>query len=555
MNESIFLNNNNNIKHHRPIRKYTQRYRILEDSLQTILASVLFIIMLVLVLVLVLVWVLVLVLVLVLVWVGWCFIVLCREQQVLCREQKKDLTLSNSNSNSNSSIIMSESPEPKKDLTLGGPVRQMAWDDSGMSKILLQCYGSVWPKVLPYCIWNVLLTIGIRYMLEYDHINLTVDSTGHKYMAALMSFLVVTRVKIIYDRYMTQSQKLSDCLRAIRELAQNVCILSARDTSTRAKQWRHDVLYHGIVLLRVTSAILQYRSNSENEPWDVPELSWDLQAQVKECMFLQSEKNTSSGGDDCDARSPKRLAHKGEATWSRTALDESCRAVPLLCFQVRQEIMKQRDGTWLKTGTWDHPCNEETKLLDCIGDFHKAFSSLRVMLTTPMPFPLVQMTKTFLFVWVFRIPFALCHDQYHLISLCIIVFLITFGFFGLEYVAMELADVFGDDPSDMDDLGHAQLAFEDCYITIYKLDGEAWARKLRHSVMGRQNELDVELEDIVREMELEQQKEQEQQQHQQVEAKQQALSADDNVESRGILKKKKNRVSKLLKKKKECAIS
>ena len=62
------------------------------------------------------------------------------------------------------------------------------------------------------------------------------------------------------------------------------------------------------------------------------------------------------------------------------------------------------------------------------------------------------------------------------------VFLITYGFFGIELVACELDDCFGDDPSDFDALGHARHCFEDCYISIYKLDGESWAQRLHERV-------------------------------------------------------------------------
>jgi hypothetical protein len=66
-----------------------------------------------------------------------------------------------------------------------------------------------------------------------------------------------------------------------------------------------------------------------------------------------------------------------------------------------------------------------------------------------------------------------------------IAFLTTYGFMGLELVSMDLGDVFGDDPVDFDNLGYAQVCFEDIYISVYKLDGPLWARKLRERVMGR----------------------------------------------------------------------
>ena len=47
---------------------------------------------------------------------------------------------------------------------------------------------------------------------------------------------------------------------------------------------------------------------------------------------------------------------------------------------------------------------------------------------------------------------------------------------------MQLSDPFGDDPVDFDNLGYAQLCFEDCYISVFKIDGKEWAHKLRSRV-------------------------------------------------------------------------
>jgi hypothetical protein len=50
---------------------------------------------------------------------------------------------------------------------------------------------------------------------------------------------------------------------------------------------------------------------------------------------------------------------------------------------------------------------------------------------------------------------------------------------------MELDDPFGDDPNDLDNLGMAQLVFEDIYISIYKLDGDEAAYSLRRKIVAR----------------------------------------------------------------------
>ena len=66
--------------------------------------------------------------------------------------------------------------------------------------------------------------------------------------------------------------------------------------------------------------------------------------------------------------------------------------------------------------------------------------------------------------------------------------MITSGFVGLEMVSVELDDTFGNDPSDFDCLGLAQLAMEDCYIMIYRLDGKDAALRLRNRLRPDEND-------------------------------------------------------------------
>lgn len=95
------------------------------------------------------------------------------------------------------------------------------------------------------------------------------------------------------------------------------------------------------------------------------------------------------------------------------------------------------------------------------------------------------MTKTFLFVWVFTLPFAIPVDKNNLFMLYLsVVFLITYGFVGLEIVAMELSDCFGDDDCDLDNHGQAEQCYEDCYLAIYKKDGREHAMRLKNAVDG-----------------------------------------------------------------------
>jgi predicted membrane chloride channel (bestrophin family) len=90
------------------------------------------------------------------------------------------------------------------------------------------------------------------------------------------------------------------------------------------------------------------------------------------------------------------------------------------------------------------------------------------------------MARTFLFLFVFTVPLVFLSDKnsslmYH----CVAVFIVSYGFVGLETVAIELDDPFGDDENDFDNEGMAEKAYEDMYLTILDIDGPEWASKLR----------------------------------------------------------------------------
>ena len=103
-------------------------------------------------------------------------------------------------------------------------------------------------------------------------------------------------------------------------------------------------------------------------------------------------------------------------------------------------------------------------------------------MTTPFPFPLVQMSRTFLFFYLFTVPFALLGDASKPVAHIIVVFFLTFGFMGVETVSIELDNPFGSDPNDFNNLRMAQVSFEDAYMTILDMDGVEWTDKLRRKM-------------------------------------------------------------------------
>lgn len=81
---------------------------------------------------------------------------------------------------------------------------------------------------------------------------------------------------------------------------------------------------------------------------------------------------------------------------------------------------------------------------------------------------------------------ALMTNESERYQIAIVVFFITYGFLGLEYVSIELDDPFGDDPNDFKTLRMAQTVYEDIYLTLFQMDGPTYAESLRLRVSRRQ---------------------------------------------------------------------
>ena len=307
--------------------------------------------------------------------------------------------------------------------------------------VLTQMRGSVWPKVLPYCAANTAWTYCIYWLKHQRQIDVTFPDSGHTFLAAILSFLVVTRSNIAYARYWEARTELSRAMKSCRELVQHAITFSRFDTSPSAQQWRSDVARRTIVMLRTVVSVLEYQTSGQHA-WKIPELTKDEKQALLSAVGKSNE------------RAPMVLAMFLRST---IASHVECLANP---FHV----------------------NKELRLYKFVSEFIAAYHDLTKLVTTPFPFPLVQMSRTFVLIWVFSLPLSLVYDMETLPALLFLIFFVTFGFVGLEFVAVEFDDPFGDDDNDFDCLGLARVVFEDLYITIYDVDGQHAADALRRGV-------------------------------------------------------------------------
>ena len=91
------------------------------------------------------------------------------------------------------------------------------------------------------------------------------------------------------------------------------------------------------------------------------------------------------------------------------------RAISLLTFRLKRTIATSQINLDPK---------ELNYLLGLASAFTNSFSRLELFCTTPIPFPLVQLTKTLLFFWIFMLPFTIVQGVQNVQASALIMFMV-----------------------------------------------------------------------------------------------------------------------------------
>lgn len=343
-----------------------------------------------------------------------------------------------------------------------GPVQ---YDANSTFRILFQLKGSVWSKVLPYCIANVILMIFIRKLRDYGIADMGMNNQGHTFAGMVVAFLLVSRINTTIKNYGAGRASVGTMYRETRELVYNSMVLSKRgkNNDKASKEWRVELAYRAILLLRTAVAAVEYDAD-KIPSWDVYELS----------------------GAELDYCQPSPAWKKYKLTPNNERSD-TMKVPHRMAYLLRQTIANQ--STRLEDPMH---FSKENKMLNSVDTFLTGYYGLRKRMTTPPPFPLVQMTLILVLSYVFTIPFVLLNDRTDVLyEHCIVVFLITFGFLGLEQVAAELDDPFGNDDNDFDVRAFAKVVYEDILILVHDEDGEQYADMLKSKLMACQPKTDA----------------------------------------------------------------
>ena len=83
-----------------------------------------------------------------------------------------------------------------------------------------------------------------------------------------------------------------------------------------------------------------------------------------------------------------------------------------------------------------------------LNNMHTIIDDLFMSVTTPVPYPLTNIVKICLFVWACLVPFFI--DQHFSFINIVVVFFLIYAVVGLDAVACEISDPFGDDCNDLE---------------------------------------------------------------------------------------------------------
>jgi predicted membrane chloride channel (bestrophin family) len=131
-------------------------------------------------------------------------------------------------------------------------------------------------------------------------------------------------------------------------------------------------------------------------------------------------------------------------------------ALRIHLYTVNKQIFQQGDDPTSNDTGRRLELLERMRMLDQLNEFTINYRNLLKCASTPLPFTLVQMGRTFLFLWTFTIPLVLRGVVNEIYSAMVFVFFLTYGFVGLELVGMKLLNPFGDGSQDLNVTGMKQ---------------------------------------------------------------------------------------------------
>lgn len=106
------------------------------------------------------------------------------------------------------------------------PTGPVYYDSQNMIQILFQLHGSIWWKVLPYCVVNVMIMLALHFLnRHYDgylRVTLGQNSTMHTFGGIIVSFLCISRLSSSLQGYNECREYISIMFRETSKYKRNL---------------------------------------------------------------------------------------------------------------------------------------------------------------------------------------------------------------------------------------------------------------------------------------------------------------------------------------------
>lgn len=233
-------------------------------------------------------------------------------------------------------------------------------------------------------------------------------------MSLIIAYLGVSKVNLAYERYMSAQIATGHAFMILRELNQLSITLTEQYANVEADEWRRGTKRAIVQLIQETVATLRNERHAAV-----------LARHADNCSRI-GVATLDKHADTSGFEDPMVLVHALRSHLYHNSTD--------LCRSDRDED----DQTHLQL-------LERCKLMDLLHEFMISYRDLLRLASSSLPFALVQMGRTFIFIWTLTIPLVLVGEDFFekYFSAFFFVILLTYGFLGLEFVSRMLSNPFG----------------------------------------------------------------------------------------------------------------
>jgi predicted membrane chloride channel (bestrophin family) len=257
--------------------------------------------------------------------------------------------------------------------------------------------------------------------------------TGHGLLTLLVSFLVISKVNLAYDRFRAVRKDAADTFLKLRELMQLVIAISSSDSQPNNNE-------------QSTTGGGKKDDNNNNTTKFQQDREKELRYWRLECV------SKVSAVMDCTVRTVKdrRLACYFARNTPIAGRNTSVENEPdVSALDPLEHAQSLRMHLYCTSDLGIHLL-ERVTMCNKLQEYINSYNNLLILASTPLPFPLVQMGRACLFLWTFSMPLVLLEGPFSdLCAAMLFLFFLTYGFIGLELVSIKLSDPFGDSRDDV----------------------------------------------------------------------------------------------------------